>query len=297
MPSVRTPADVSLVAGRDDSTKGRLDAATHTEMQAMRAVSHPHVVRMFGCTVMTGRNFIGILMQLCSEGSLVDFQTKMGGRLEEQMMLTFAYEVASGLDALHDAGIVHRDMKRSNTLVCRFGKNEYAVKLCDFGVADLSRLLEARLPESSQTSTMPTGGGTSRYLPPELMEESGGWEKHCARDVYAYGHVLYEMATDRIPYAGLAEHQAAVKISQNVKPKFDPKDQAPAWLVELATLCWESDPEVRMSHFGGAAETNPMKHIMGWLREHCKPELVRETLLQMARFEFYDIRHPFLDDQ
>jgi serine/threonine-protein kinase len=126
-------------------------------------------------------------------------------------------QVARGLDALHAARIVHRDVKPSNVLLD--GNGDAA--LGDFGLA--------RGDDSTQLTHDGQLMGTPHYLAPELIE---GGRATAASDVYAFGCVLYECLTGTPPFAGLRE--AEVGYAHLVEPPPDPRTLLPGLPADVA---------------------------------------------------------------
>jgi serine/threonine protein kinase len=104
-------------------------------------------------------------------------------------LVQVAAEIAQALDALHAAGIVHRDVKPSNVLL-----GDGGAVLTDFGLA--------RGVDSTQLTQDGQLLGTAQYLAPELIQ---GAVATPASDVYAFGCLLYEAATGAPPFAGRSE--------------------------------------------------------------------------------------------
>ncbi|HEX8001489.1 MAG TPA: protein kinase [Mycobacteriales bacterium] len=107
------------------------------------------------------------------------------GRLTPERTLDVVVAAARGLDAAHQAGVIHRDVKPGNILVCPDG----AVKLTDFGIA---RAVDA-VPVTQTGMVM----GTAHYLSPE---QANGREVTPASDVYSLGVVAYECLAGRRPF-------------------------------------------------------------------------------------------------
>jgi eukaryotic-like serine/threonine-protein kinase len=106
--------------------------------------------------------------------------------LELGEVVRLAGQVARALDALHDAGILHRDVKPSNVLLDAGGN----AALADFGLA--------RMVDSTRVTDTGVLLGTPHYLAPELV---AGGDATPQTDLYAFGCVLYELVTGRPPYA------------------------------------------------------------------------------------------------
>jgi len=136
-----------------------------------------------------------------------------------------AAEVADGLDALHAAGIVHRDVKPSNVLL-----GDDGAALADFGLA--------RGVDSTQLTREGQLVGTAHYLAPELI---GGAPASPASDVYAFACLLYEAATGAPPFAGRAD--AEIGYAHLVEEP--PRPALPAGVAEAILLGLEKDPADR----------------------------------------------------
>lgn len=113
-------------------------------------------------------------------------------RLAENFIVIVARELAKALRGLHDAGIIHRDIKAANVLIHEDGN----LQLCDFGVANV---LDTR------TDKRRTFIGTLHWMPPELWTEKPEYSDEV--DVWEYGCTLYECALGRPPNSDLRERQ------------------------------------------------------------------------------------------
>ena len=124
------------------------------------------------------------------EGSTLRQLLRQRGRLPPEQAFDVAIEVAEGLQAVHDAGIIHRDLKATNIMVDRAG----AVRLMDFGIAKL-------LQQEDTTGITATAQmiGTPEYMSPEQVRA----EKLDGRsDVYSLGILVFELFTGELPFHG-----------------------------------------------------------------------------------------------
>src|SRR5262249_14662457 len=125
-----------------------------------------------------------------------------GGALSLEQTLRYGTEIADALDKAHRQGIVHRDLKPANVMITKSG-----VKLLDFGLA---KAMETPAAKGSLTSLPTQQGltqegsilGTFQYMAPEQLE---GREADARTDIFAFGAVLYEMATGRKAFAGSSQ--------------------------------------------------------------------------------------------
>ncbi len=159
------------VVGRATSSDEGLERQ-RDEVRLARRVTHPNVARTFDIGEDNGLRFI--TMELVDGPSLRDV---IGSELPLDRRLALLAHVASGLSAIHDAGIAHRDLKPENVLVSSAG----VAKITDFGIARRA---------DSVAEGMTTG--TPRYMAPEVL---AGAPPTPLADVYAFGLVAYEMLT------------------------------------------------------------------------------------------------------
>jgi serine/threonine protein kinase len=140
-------------------------------------------------------------------------------------LVRVAAEIAQGLDALHAAGIVHRDVKPSNVLLGGDG-----AVLADFGLA--------RGVDSTQLTHDGQLLGTAHYLAPELIEGAAATP---ASDVYAFACLVYEAATGAPPFAG--RNEAEIGYAHLVEDP--PRPDLPGELPDAILLGLAKDPRDR----------------------------------------------------
>ena len=163
-----------------------LAARFDREARSLAAAGHPAIVAIFDVEPgdpATGREPFYV-MELCDGGSLAD--RLAAGPLAPDDAVHILAAIAEGLSALHDRGIVHRDVKPGNILVCG-GRP----KLADFGLAR-----PEHATESTALTMAGTVAGTLAYLAPELVR---GAPASAASDAYALGVVAFQALTGRLP--------------------------------------------------------------------------------------------------
>jgi serine/threonine-protein kinase len=153
------------------------------EVDALRLLDHPNIVRFYESGVEEGRYFYAMEY---IDGK--NFEELMEGRrIPWRHVLAMALQVTPALKHAHDHGIIHRDLKPQNLMCDESG----TVKLADFGVAKVfaTRQLTA------------TGGivGTAEYISPE---QASGKPVTPRSDLYSFGVVLYLLLTGRLPFQG-----------------------------------------------------------------------------------------------
>lgn len=157
------------------------------EARVMAAIQHPAVAQIHGLETWSGRPFL--LVEYLAGGTLAE--RLRGGPLPVARAVDIAVTVASGLEALHAAGYLHRDVKPSNI---GFTASR-AAKLFDVGLACLADAGDQ------------AAGGTVPYASPEVLH---GAAPGAADDVWALGVVLYEMVTGRHPFAAGGDSLQAI---------------------------------------------------------------------------------------
>jgi eukaryotic-like serine/threonine-protein kinase len=152
------------------------------EARAAAALHHPAVVKVYDTGLDRGTHFI--VMEYVTGRSL-DRMLAAGSPLEPEEATRIAGQVAGGLAAAHDAGILHRDVKPANVMLT----DEGTAKVLDFGIARIRR---------DPTVTQPAFAiGTAAYMSPERVLGQVGDERS---DIYSLGCLLYAMLAGRPPF-------------------------------------------------------------------------------------------------
>jgi len=161
------------------------------EARAVNKISHANVLEVTDFVERPGQDNYYVMEFL--EGVTLAELVSVAGMLELPRAIAVMTQLAKALEAVHDAGIVHRDVKPFNIiLVNRDGSRDF-VKLFDFGSAQLAGEGGRLARDRSETQAVV---GTPRYMAPE--QAAGGMVDHRA-DIYAFGAMLYELVTGRPP--------------------------------------------------------------------------------------------------
>src|ERR671911_1735909 len=153
------------------------------EARSAASLSHPHIVPVFAWGE-TGDGMYYIAMEYLSGGTLKE-RIMSKGALPARAAAAVALQIAGALQAAHEWGMIHRDIKPRNILITDSGH----VKVADFGIAHAA--------EASTISDLGDILGSVKYMSPEqAIGEPVGPES----DLYSLGVVLYEMLTGRVPF-------------------------------------------------------------------------------------------------
>ena len=215
------------------------------EAKAISQLSHPNICALYDVGNADGVEYL--VMELIEGQSLADRLEK--GALPIDLVTKFGIQIADALDKAHRQGIVHRDLKPGNVMITRSG-----VKLLDFGLAKLSVSTAAR--EISELSSLPTELtpaqpltergtvlGTFQYMAPEQLE---GKEADSRSDIFAFGCVLYEMATGRKAFTGKSRaSMIAAILEHDPAPISSIAPMTPPALDRVVKTCLAKDPDDR----------------------------------------------------
>jgi serine/threonine-protein kinase len=209
----------------------------HKEALSLSRLNHPNIATVHDFDTHSGTDF---LVMEYVPGVTLD-QKVAKGPLPEREFLRLGMQLAEGLAAAHEQGVVHQDLKPGNLRVTPDGR----LKILDFGLAKLVR------PEASSEAAVTRSlsesqagiTGTLPYMAPEQLRR----EPSDARsDIYAAGAVLYELATGRRAFREtLAPRLIDAILHKPPEPPSALNRQVPSRLEEIILKCLEKDPENR----------------------------------------------------
>jgi Tol biopolymer transport system component/predicted Ser/Thr protein kinase len=218
------------------------------EAKTISQLSHPHICALYDVGNQDGVEFL--VMEYLEGETLSNRLLKSA--LPFDQVLRYGIEIADALDKAHRQGIVHRDLKPGNVMITKSG-----VKLLDFGlakaVAPMGRGSGASLtalPTQAGTDLTAEGTilGTFQYMAPEQLE---GKEADARTDIFAFGAVLYEMATGRKAFAGASQASLiATILEREPAPISSFQPMTPPALDRVVKTCLAKDPENRWQSAG-----------------------------------------------
>ncbi len=225
------------------------------EAKTISQLSHPHICALYDVGREGEHEYL--VMELLEGETLLDRLAK--GPLPLDQTLRLGVEIADALDKAHRQGIVHRDLKPANVMLTRSG-----VKLLDFGLA---KTMTPAMQQSSLTALPTQQGltqegtilGTFQYMAPEQLE---GKEADGRTDVFAFGAVLYEMATGKKAFSAPSQASLITAImSSEPAPISSVQPTSPAALDRVVRTCLAKDPEERWQ------SASDLKRELRWVGE------------------------------
>jgi len=227
-------------------------ASLEREARVVASLNHPNIAAIHGLEESGGIR--GLVLELVEGQTLAQKLNGAAGssspglRLKES--LTIARQIADALEAAHDKGITHRDLKPGNVKLTPDG----VVKLLDFGIAKVvSGESPGRDFTQAQTVTDNTRAGliagTAAYMSPE---QARGKSVDKRTDVWAFGCVLYEMLTGKMAFEGDTVSDTIAAILERDPDWSTLPPDTPRAVRRLVQRCLEKDPKQRLHDIGDA---------------------------------------------
>jgi len=221
------------------SDRAELRERFEREARAVSSLNHPHICTLYDIGEQDGIHFL-VMEHLVGE----TLEAKLAkGALPLEQTLEYAIQIADALDKAHRQGVVHRDLKPGNIMLVKSG-----AKLLDFGLAKLQAAetptnLSALPTEQANLTAEGTILGTLQYMAPEQLEAK---EADSRTDIFAFGAVVYEMATGKKAFEGKSQASLIAAImGQDPRPMAELQPMTPATLDHVVRRCMSKAPEGR----------------------------------------------------
>ena len=210
------------------------------EAQAAGALNHPNILVIYHIGIHEGAPYI---VSELLEGETLR-ERMAGGALPQRKAIDYALQIAKGLAAAHEKGIVHRDIKPDNVFVTDDGR----VKILDFGLAKLTGASDGtqsqtEVPTRKVNTDPGTVMGTMGYMSPEQLK---GQHVDHRSDIFSFGAILYEMLSGKRAFRGdsMAETMSAILREDPPDLSETNKTISPA-LERVVHHCLEKNPAER----------------------------------------------------
>ena len=213
------------------------------EAKTIASLNHPHICTLHDIGRQDGVDF---LVMEYLEGETLAMRL-LKGPLPLDQVLRYAIEISDALDKAHRKGVTHRDVKPGNIMLTKNGS-----KLLDFGLA---KLKQEATPANTPFSQLPTLAhnptvqgtllGTMQYMSPEQVEGKND-ELDGRTDIFAFGAVVYEMATGKKAFEGKSTASLISSILKDEPPPISSlQPMTPPQLDRLVKTCLAKEPEER----------------------------------------------------
>ena len=203
----------------------------YSEIELMRELGHPNIIEYLGAQQTSGH--LDILMEYVPGGSLHSHLKKFGA-FDEPLIRLYTRQILSGLEYLHNHGIIHRDIKAANILVTDQG----TIKLSDFGCSKRVHAAGTQHQQGHHSTV-----GTPNWMAPEVIQRNTRPGRKS--DIWSLGCTIVEMATGAAPWSHLSNQFAAmyqITVGNGRPPLPDSLSQEAH---DFLDLCFVRDPEAR----------------------------------------------------
>lgn len=193
------------------------------EVDLMKRLSHPSIVKYEGMA--RDEQYLNIVLEYAESGSLGQM-LKAFGKLNEQLVASYAVKILEGLHYLHCCDVVHCDMKAANILTTKTGN----VKLSDFGVSLNLKAIEREKDIA----------GTPNWMAPEVIELKGASTK---ADIWSLGCTVVELLTGRPPFGDITNTMTVM--FRIVEDEMPIPEECSEPLKDFLQQCFQKDPSMR----------------------------------------------------
>ncbi len=229
------------ILNSDDLQEGEAIARFEREAQAAASIQHPNTVSVtdFGET----SDGIFYLVMEYVEGETLHRLLRREGTLPVKRAVRLLRQIADGVDAAHEIGILHRDLKPANIFLLQRGKGDGFIKVGDFGLA---KIINQTVTDTSSNATPSSRGiiGTPEFMSPEQMQPEMGVDARA--DLYALGTIAYLMLGGKTPFSGDMMQLVMQKIMHPAPPLSTLRSDIPSDVERVIMRSLEIDPAKRL---------------------------------------------------
>jgi serine/threonine-protein kinase len=229
------------ILSSDDLEEGEAIARFEREAQAAASIQHPNTVSVtdFGETA----DGVFYLVMEYVEGETLHKLLRREGTLTVKRAVRLLRQIADGVDAAHDLGILHRDLKPANIFIMQKGKGgDGFIKVGDFGLA---KIMSQTVTDAASKATPSSRGiiGTPEFMSPEQMQPEMGIDARA--DLYALGTIAYLMLGGKTPFTGEMMQLVMQKVMHPPPPLSSLRSDVPIPVAEVIMRALETDPAKR----------------------------------------------------
>ncbi|HQU83357.1 MAG TPA: protein kinase [Pyrinomonadaceae bacterium] len=230
------------ILNSDDLQEGEAIARFEREAQAAASIQHPNTVSVTDY----GESDEGIfyLVMEYVEGETLHRLLRREGTLPVKRAVRLLRQIADGVDAAHEVGILHRDLKPANIFIMQKGKGDGFIKVGDFGLA---KIVNQTVTDTSSNATPSSRGiiGTPEFMAPEQMQPEIGVDIRA--DIYALGTIAYLMLGGKTPFTGDLMQLVMQKIMHKPAPLSTLRTDIPKDVERVIMKSLEIDANNRQS--------------------------------------------------
>ena len=269
------------ILSSEDLQEGEAIARFEREAEAAASIQHPNTVSVtdFG----ESEEGIFYLVMEYVEGETLHRLLRREGTLPVKRAVRFLRQIADGVDAAHDIGILHRDLKPANIFIMQKGKGgDGFIKVGDFGLA---KIINQTVTDTNSDATPSSRGiiGTPEFMSPEQMQPELGVDTRA--DIYALGTIAYLMFGGKTPFTGDLMQLVMQKIMHKPPPLSSIRTDIPLDVERAIMRALETDPANRPASV--AEWISELEEAAEGIEEKILPGRSRLVILAPVNAEVY----------
>ena len=227
------------------------------EVRILSSIVHPNIISYKESFWNWKNKTLNIIMEYCDDGDLESKIKKMGRnkiKFNEKLIWNYAFQILFGIKALHDKGVIHRDIKSANIFLSKVNNK------CKIGDLNTGKVIKKNKNKNNSNYQI----GTPTYFSPEIWKKG---EISYKSDIWAFGCIVYEMCSLKMPFKGKNMEELKKNICKGKIEKISSRYSKELW--EFIQTLLQSDEEKR-----------PDCDMI------LKNKIVKEKLNQLSEFNF-----------